>query len=138
MIYNNTYENQFNTLTTTSLNNTYISNYVDYGCIYNPLKRTDLAEPQFYNSRECIDNGGANHLKAQTSFINANYYTNAYVNFTGYLLYNQTYSEKLNSYTMPYTILNKTLYYEINSYTYAQVELYTYKLNCSPEYILSL
>ena len=129
MIYNNTYENQFNTLTTTSLNNTYISDYIDYGCVYNPLKRTDLAEPQFYNSRECIDNGGANHLKAQTSFISANYYTNAYVNFTGYLLYNQTYSEKLNSYTMPYTILNKTLYYEINSYTYAQVELYTYKLN---------
>ena len=62
--------------------------------------------------------GGANHLKAQTSFISANYYTNAYVNFTGYLLYNQTYSEKLNSYTMPYTVLNKTLYYEINSYTY--------------------
>ena len=30
---------------------------------------------------------------------------------------------------MPYTVLNKTLYYEINSYTYAQVELYTYKLN---------
>ena len=129
MIYNNTYENQFKTLTTTSLNNTYISNYVDYGCIYNPLKRTDLAEPQFYNSRECIDYAGTNHLKPKNSFINANFYKNAYVNFTGYLLYNQTYSEKLNSYTLPYTILNKTLYYEINSYTYAQVELYTYKLN---------
>ena len=95
MIYNNTYENQFNTLNTDSLNNTYISDYVDYGCIYNPLKRTDLAEPQFYNPRECIDNSN-NHLKPKNSFINANYYTNAYVNFTGYLLYNQTYSEKLN------------------------------------------
>ena len=29
MIYNNSYENQFNTLTTTSLNNTYISDYID-------------------------------------------------------------------------------------------------------------
>ena len=128
MIYNNTYENQFKTLTTTSLNNTYISDYIDYGCVYNPLKRTDLAEPQFYNSRESPSESN-NHLYPDTSFINANYYTNAYVNFTGYLLYNQTYSEKLNSHTMPYTVLNKTLYYEINSYTYAQVELYTYKLN---------
>ena len=126
LIYNNTYKNTFYTLTNDSNNNIYISNNINYGCIYNKFYYiTGKPEPQLYNNRRF--NGGVK--RTDVSFINANFYNNAYVNFSGYLKYNNTYAVKLGSYTLPYTILNNSIYYAINSYTYGIEYLNTYILN---------
>ena len=123
MIYNNTYQNNFKTIDNLSLNNIYISNHVSYGCIYNYIKPTDIIEPELYNNRQDVTNN------LDVSFIEANFYNNAYVNSSGYLRYNNSYAVKLGSYTLPYTILNNSIYYAINSYTYGIEYLNTYILN---------
>ena len=122
MIYNNTYTNSLNVRNSNSLQNIYISNNVTYGNLYNFFKLTNVSEPKLYDNYR-------NNGYGDVSFINANFYKNSYVNFNGYLIYNSTYKVKLGSYNLPYTILNNSLYYEINSYTYGVVKLSSYDIN---------
>ena len=125
MIYNNSYENKFITLNNKYLNNTYISNNINYGCIYNPFIKTTILEPQIYNYRRKATTNNNN-----ISFINANFYKNSYVNNNHCLIYNNTTSVKLNSFTLPYTLFNNTIYYSINSYSYGIKSLsIIYKIN---------
>ena len=124
IIYNNTYENNFSILTTSNENNIYISNYINYGCLYNPFSKTSNPEPQIYNNRR-----EANTNNAEVSFINENFYNNAYVNSNDTFIFNKTDKLKLGSYTLPYTISNKKIYYSINSYTYGITNITNYLYN---------
>ena len=124
IIYNNTYQKIFSVLTSTNKNNTYISNDINYGCLYNPYLKTSNSEPQIYNNRR-----EANTNYAKVSFVNENFYNNAYVNSNDTFIFNKTYKIILGSYTLPYTIDNYSLYYEINSYTYGVVKLSLYDIN---------
>ena len=123
MIYNNTYQNIFTLSNNLNYSNTYNSNTISYGCIYNDYKFTVNSEPKIFNNFRT-----GTQLSISLSFINANYYNNVFINSNNQLEYKNI-NVSLGFYTLPYTITNNSLYYAINSYSYGIINLISYKLN---------
>ena len=124
MIYNNSYLNNFNPNFSKNFTNIFISNNITYGSIYNNYyNKTSNSQPKFFNNFRVNDGGN------KISFLKANFFKNAYVNNTNYLIYNNNYSYKLYDFDMPYTITNNNLYFINGNNSYAIENISRYEIN---------